>query len=138
MAIFGTIYLMQLGYIPSDYLNFIIPFLMISTAVTGWIITGRYQRGKVFRPHIEAELSALGYELISERPLTFGEILSTLDIKPAILINGVPLQSYGYISKNERILHVRTSEQEEFELRCFITKTWKRKYKLEILETERK
>ena len=138
LAIFASVELVQLGYIPDDYVSGIIPILMISTAIIGWTLIGRYERSKVFRHHIEAELATYGYELISERPLTLGEILSTLDLKPAILINGAPLQSYGYISKNERILHVRTSQQEEFELRCTITKTWKRKYKLEILDTERK
>lgn len=107
---------------------------MVASAITGWTIIGRYQRSKVFRPHIEDELSNMGYKLISERPPTFVEVLDNLEIAPAILVNGTPIQNFSRISQNERMLHVRRSDEIEFELRALITKTWSKKYKLKILK----
>ena len=110
---------------------------MVISAITGREIISRYQRNKTFRPHIENELSNMGYELISERPPTFSELLDNLEIAPTILVNGTPFESFTRISQNERMLHVRRSDEVEFELRALITKTWRKKYKLEILKKTR-
>ncbi|MEM9338914.1 MAG: hypothetical protein AAGA66_09315 [Bacteroidota bacterium] len=137
LVIFGTILLTESGMLINGAIPYVIPTAMVASAVTGWIITGRYQRSKVFRPHIENELSNMGYQLISERPPTFAEILSNLEITPTILFNGTPIQNFTRISQNERMLHVRRSDEVEFELRALITKTWSRKYKLEIVKKTR-
>ena len=134
LVIIGTISLTESGIIPTEAITYIIPAAMVISAITGWAIISRYQRNKTFRPHIENELSNMGYELISERPPTFSELLDNLEIAPRILINGMPFESFTRISQNERMLHVRRPDEVEFELRALITKTWSKKYKLEILK----
>ena len=135
--IFTAVYLNGRDILPKVILPFIIPTVMIGSIVTSWILFARYQRRKIFRPHIENELARMGYELISERPLTLGELIANLEFEPTILVGGTPIQNMAHISQNERILHVKNEEDEEYELRSIITKTWKKRYKLEIQEKSR-
>jgi hypothetical protein len=134
LAIFGTIELKNIGVISSDSLDYLIPFEMISCAVIGWTVMGRYQRKKTFRHLIQDDLRDQGYDLLSERPLKLEEIVAGVQIAPTILINGMPIESYTYKARNERMLHVRTTQGDEFLLHAVITKTWRNKIKLDLVK----
>ncbi len=127
----GIIVLVEKGLI-SDKAYVFMFFIILLSAIFGSILNYRYQRSKVFRDLIEDELKNNGYELLSERPLRFSEVVETLDVKPTILINGIPIAHYSYKSRNERILHVRTTQEDEFSLHAIVTLTWKNNTKLDI------
>jgi hypothetical protein len=134
MTIFGTIKLKNNGITSRDSLDYLIPFEMISCAVIGWTLIGRYQRKKTFRHLIEDDLRDQGYELVSERPLKLKEMVGGIQIAPTILINGMPIESYAYKARNERMLHVRTTQGDEFLFHAVITKTWRNKIKLDLVK----
>ncbi len=137
LLIFGTISLMNNGIISKDYIHIFFPTAMIGSAILGFKLIGKYQRGKVFRSLIEGKLSKEGYEFVNERPLNMGEILENLEFAPTILVNGTPIDRFNYKARNERMVHVRTDQGQSFLLHVVITKTWKDELKLTIVKKNR-
>lgn len=131
--ILATLFLTQ-RIIPDEKAHYVVLPIMFGSTIFFWIWIGRYQRSKIFGPLIEMQLKNKGYTLISERPLNLEETIRTLEIRPAILVGGVPIQSYGYIARNERMLTVINEHEREMLLHVAITKTWNKTIKIEILK----
>ncbi|MBD3582312.1 hypothetical protein [Flavobacterium selenitireducens] len=120
------------GIISNELTEVMIPITIAGCVITTWILTAKYERSKKFRPHIEHLLREKGYVLISERPLNFAEISNTLEFRPTLLINGMPLETYTYKSRNERILRLEDGNGTQSFWFAIIIKTLKNEYTLEL------
>lgn len=128
----GTNSLAESGIVSNDSFRVYIIIEMIGGTVLGWILIGRYQRSKVFGHLIEHMLKDQGYALIRERPLTFAEIFDNLEVAPAILINGTPVDAFLNRSRNQRVIYVQNSQGVSLLLYAVITTTWGGKIELDI------
>ncbi|HQQ97160.1 MAG TPA: hypothetical protein PLX35_07845 [Cyclobacteriaceae bacterium] len=88
----------------NNTIMFSIMGLMPATGL-GFLIWNYVQDRQIaFKREIEVKLMNLGYAYMSERPLTFGE---TIESAPSILINGLPIGSFTYEKRYERMIRVR-------------------------------
>lgn len=98
------------------------PFLAFIPVLFYFFLHILLKRRKKIAQYLKEDFQKLGYRVLSERPTKFSE--TTLEIKPALLINGIPASRYGYIRKFERVFEVETNTNERFELVTTVTKSW--------------
>lgn len=124
-------WLNEIKLINIDRLSFSVIALNFLIVIGGFVLIGRYQRSKIFKPLIEDHISSMGYQLISERPLTFAEILNDPELV-TISVIGIPVQALTYKSKNARMLHVLNNHEVNMLLHVIIITTWKNEIRVEI------
>lgn len=98
------------------------PYLIIICFITYVIIHVNLKRRKKLTKHLKEDFEKLGYVILEERPLKLSE--SKLSIKPAILVNGIPVSRYGYIRRFARVFRLKDNNNELFEVQAILTKEW--------------
>lgn len=106
------------------------PFLFFIPMLFYLLVQILLKRRKKIAKYLKDDFKKMGYNVLSERPPRFSEI--TLEIKPAILINGIPASRYSYIRKFARIFEVETEPNERFELNTIVKKHWNGKNSIDI------
>jgi len=86
------------------------------------------KKNKKITEFVKQDFKNLGFEIISERPLKSSE--KEIEIKPAILINGIPIQKYK--NKFSRIFTVRDENKRLLELYTEIIEKKNGKIKINI------
>lgn len=112
-----------------DYLS----FLFFIPIVFGFLIHTLLKRRKKIAIYLKDEFQKLGYNVLSERPLRLSE--TKFEVKPAILINGVPASRYGYLRQFTRVFEVINEAHERFELNTVVTNHWNGKKTIDIINT---
>jgi len=123
-------FLIILCFISSIFLFFTTKsyFLFLIPIIVFIIVFNLLKKNKKTLEFVKKDFEKLGYELVSERPLKSSE--SEIDIKPAILINGVPLKNHK--NQYKRMFTAKSTKGKMVELNVVITEKKNGKIAIEI------
>lgn len=98
----------------------------------------RYQRSKKLSSQVKELLGNVGFQITSERPLSFVESLRFGITLSAGSIGGMPIEFFTIKGSNLRAFKaIKLDSGNEYELYCDIMKSWSNKLHVDILKKDR-
>ena len=127
---FGTLLIAALLELP--FLAFFLFILFISLKIY-------LKRRKKTIDFVKDDFQKLGYQINSERPVTFKEFFkkTLLKVTPFISANDFPLKRYSYMRSFRRIFEAKSKNGELYELNTLVIHKWNGENKINIIDIKR-